>query len=402
MQFRGYARPVQPSPAAIDCVRRWTRAALAPTGGFAAGPAHPNGLSDADLLAAVTRHRVVELLAAPDVELDLPVGVAGELARVRHRHRRAAAVQLLELSRVERLFREGGVPWLAIKGPTLAAATTGDFTARGAGDLDLFVAPDALDTAVRLLVRHGWSLAPGTPTDPSSWAWRHVRHTFNEMTLTGPQIKVDLHWRLDPTHAALPDFATAWSRRFTVPIDGVDYPTLGPADTFAHTCHHAARDNWRWLRSLVDVHRLAARHDWGSGELSRPETRALAVTDACIGLPAVVPAEIRARVGLVPTRVSRRAMEAQCAPAVVTNPFPAAQTLRDARYRLSVSRAPIDLRAAAASAVLPVNALDDLPATSARAALPRLLARRVAWLVRRLVSWPRARVAAGRPSSVAS
>ncbi len=40
------------------------------------------------------------------------------------------------------------------------------------------------------------------------------------------------------------------------PVDGHPTPTLSAYDALAHSAGHAAKDRWRWLRSLLDVHVL--------------------------------------------------------------------------------------------------------------------------------------------------
>ena len=64
-----------------------------------------------------------------------------------------------------------------------------------------------------------------------------------------------------PTRGTFPDFDTLWERRQEVSVDGHPTPTLSAYDALAHSAGHAAKDRWRWMRSLLDVHVLAARRD---------------------------------------------------------------------------------------------------------------------------------------------
>ena len=151
-----------------------------------------------------------------------------------------------------------------------------------------------------VLAEHGWEPRTFGSASPGTWAWRHLVRTFNEIAFDGRASSVDLHWRLDPSPGALPDFAEAWARRDVVPVDDVvAVPTLSPADAFEHSCWHAAKDEWRWLRSLVDVHRLArlpAVWEAVDRPLSAPVRNTLAVTGHLLGLPAAVPPQLRPQV----------------------------------------------------------------------------------------------------------
>ena len=377
---------MQPSPAATRLVRDWARAALRSEGGHGPGPVERTSLPTDDVLAAIRRQRLIDLLAMNADSIDLPGEVSGPLAGLRTGARRALMVQVLELARVGSLFDEAGVPWLSIKGPALAVQTTGDLSARGSGDLDVFVHPSSVESVYHLLNDRGWIVRPVGSGEPDSWAWHHILSSFNEMTFDGRSSTIDLHWRLDPTHSALPDFEDSWARRTSIDVADISVETLGLGDAFSHTCHHAMKDDWRWLRSLVDIHRLARRSEvCDARPLNRIDETALAVTDACVGLPEGVHPTVRDQGG----RAVHRAIAAQGRPTVAAFPFPAAQSFRDARYRVRASHQPADLGRTAIALVIPAKAVADLPDHSARTAIPRVLARRVGWLVRRVVAWIR-------------
>ncbi len=388
-----YCERVQPSPDATRLVRHWARSALRSEIGAPSGIVSLDGLSVEEVLAAIQRQRVGDLLAMNGEALELPAEILDPLTAQRDRDRRALMVNVLELGRLANLFGSAGVPWLSIKGPALAVQTTGDLTARGSGDIDVFVAPSSVEVAFHALAVSGWTVRPVGSGEPDSWAWKHILAMFNEMTFDGPGSTIDLHWRLDPTHSALPDFDASWSRRAEVVIGDLPVQTLEVRDAFSHAGHHAMKDDWRWLRSLVDIHRLARRPEvWTGDPLGRVELAALAVVDACIGLPDDLPAEVRDGLAAgrrAPQRVPRRAMAAQERPVVAAFPFPAAQSFRDARYRFRAGHSAADAGRTVVSVVLPAKAVADLPDVSARTAVPRVLSRRVAWLVRRTVAWVR-------------
>ncbi|MFN2562465.1 MAG: nucleotidyltransferase family protein [Jatrophihabitans sp.] len=379
---------MDPSPAATERVRVWARSALALESGRSPRPSEPSNLTPHELLAAVYRHRLVELLGEHADALELPAPIPEQLSTQRRRAQRSIMVQSLEIGRIAAMFSAAGIRWLSLKGPALAVQTTGAVDGRGGGDIDVFVAAESVEETFRLLMGAGWAVRAPNPGDPASWAWRHVLRTYNEMTFDGPHSSVDVHWRLDPTLSALPDFETAWSHRVDVELPGITVATLSAAAAFSHTCHHAAKDEWRWLRSLVDVHRLARAPDvWTARELSRLELATLAVTDSCVGLPDGLPPSVQDQLRTVSGRAADRARRAQDRPVLAENAVPGAHMWRATRYRLSASRAPADLRIAVAAAALPAGSVAGLTASSAWAALPRLVARRLGRLLSKVAIW---------------
>jgi hypothetical protein len=379
---------VDPTPGATERVRGWARSALALEAGRSPRSVGPSDLPPEDLLAAVYRHRLVELLGEHAAALELPATMPEQLSTQRRAAQRTIMVQILEIGRIAAMFSAAGIRWLSLKGPALAVQTTGAVDGRGAGDIDVFVAAESVERTFRLLTGAGWAVRAPSPSDPASWAWRHVLRTYNEMTFDGPHSSVDVHWRLDPTRSALPDFEAAWSHRVAVELPGVTVATLSAAAAFSHTCHHAAKDEWRWLRSLVDVHRLARVPEvWTGRELSRLERATLAVTDSCVGLPDNLPASVRDQLRTVSGRAPARARRAQDRPVLKENAVPGAHMWRATRYRLSASRAPADLRIAVAAAALPAGSVADLTASSAWVALPRLAARRLSRLLSKVAVW---------------
>lgn len=376
---------VEPTSAATGCVREWVRAALSgEAGGDVA--ARPSRIEQADLVAAVVRQRVVELVHTYAGPLGLAAPVADSIAQLRAAGRELVPLQLLELARVRGLLEDAGIRYLVIKGPALAVQTAGDVGARGFGDVDVLVDPDSVARLVGLLADQGWLSTVPLP-DPSSWAWRRLLHTGNELAFYGASSSVDLHWRLDPTLDALPPFDVLWERREAVEVGGFVVPTLAHRDALAHLCFNAARDDWRWVRSLVDVHR-AARLDgvWDEQDLPTLVVRALAVTDALVGLPASTPGWVRDRIAGVPDRVRARLVRAAIRGEEGEERLsegPGTRFWSGLRYELAASTTPRDLRRTVGTVVLPGWAVRDVTAATAWRGVPVGVGRRTTDLTRR-------------------
>lgn len=374
-------------------MRGWVRAALQCESGSAVRPpGQVSGPSDADLLGAVLRQRVVEIVHARAAEVGVPDDVAGQLGRVRDAGRSLVPLQLLELARVHDLLDSAGVRHLVFKGPALAVQTTGDLGARGFGDLDLLIDPGSVESVATLLLAHGYRSEAPLPA-PGSWAWRRLVHASHELTFLGASTSVDLHWRLDPTFDALPAFADLFSRREVLDLGGTTTATLGRGDALAHACLNAAKDEWRWLRNLVDVHRLAGLDGaWelaGGRPLGRLEVRALAVTRAHVGLPATTPAAVLEQVDLLgPRRLAHLAAaagRAQERPVRDLDDRPGTATSQVLRYQLAASTSPRDVRRLLGTLVLPGRVVREIDAPSAWVGVPTGLGRRVGLLARHAV-----------------
>jgi hypothetical protein len=339
------------------------------------------------MFTAVLRHRVAEVLEPHVDALKMPADVAQSVRGLLQHNRTGLLVQRLELARLAEILID--VDWMSIKGPVLALQTTGNPASRGGGDIDILVRTADVESVFRRLTGLGWRVRPVGSAMPETWAWRHVLNTTYEMTFDGPHSTVDLHWRLGPTHHGLPDFDALWARREKVLVGDVALDAMSPADTFVHSCHHAAKDRWRSLRSLVDVHRLARNHELWTYPLDRLEAATLAIVEASMGLPHGIPDFVLGRAHETSSGLVKRALAAQESPVRPRYPFPGAQAYRDVRFRFRASRTPTDLRGAAVALVLPAKAVAELNDRTVWTAVPRVMLRRLSFVVRRVVGWVR-------------
>jgi len=380
--------PVEPTSAATRCVRGWVRSALVAEAGGVVEPATSAPLPPRpEAVAAVVRQRVVELVHVQAAVLGLPDELVEELGQIRSATRSLVPLQLIELSAVRRLLEDLDVPHLVFKGPALAVQTTGDVGARGFGDLDVLVDPRSVERVATELLARGWSSAEPLPS-PGSWAWRRTVQSGHELPFIGASCSVDLHWRLDPTLDALPSFPVLWERREVVELGGSPTPTLGRRDALSHACLNARKDRWRWLRSLVDIHRLARLDGaWEAFEPGRLELAALALADAQVGLPDGLPAAVRDSIARLSPRALDRlissAQRAQVQPVRTRQDAHGSATRQILRYQLVASRSPRDVRRAAGALLLPGRSVAGVDATSAWTGVPVGLGIRVGGLVRR-------------------
>lgn len=278
-------------------------------------------VGEARLWQAIQRHRLVEVVDQSGV---LPPGtaLARELRQDADRRRALVDEQAVATADVLEVLRAQGVDALVLKGLPLALQTTGSPHGRASSDIDLWVDPESLMGALRALQGTGWSLrlAGQYPQPDDRRGWRWVGLTQREVQVTRNGISVDLHWRLAAATGHVPGFAAAWQAREEIPTAWGPIPTLRPDHALAHTCLHAATDDWRSLRSLVDVRRLAGRLD--PTRVSRladrlgAVRRSLLVTQHCLGLPG----EITVRPHLVDRDLRTVADRSQMGPGRIHTP----------------------------------------------------------------------------------
>jgi hypothetical protein len=149
-----------------------------------------------------------------------------------------------------------GVPWLVLKGPTLAGPVHGGPELRWHGDLDVLVPPGRLAQAVALLEREGATMLD------RNWTLIHAQRK-GEVHLRLPlALELDLHWHLlnDPglrSSFAVP-LGDLFARARNVEVSGTAVPTLGAPETVVYTAMHLMLAGGHRLIWLKDLERLLA------------------------------------------------------------------------------------------------------------------------------------------------
>jgi len=232
------------------------------------------------------------VLAATEEGSGLP---PAEREQLRER-RRAIAIDHLRMLGNLRLLRElfdaADVPWLIVKGPTLAQPVHGDPILRGYADLDAVVPGTHLRAAVTALTAAG-----ARPLD-RNWTLL-LRELKGEIHLALPSgTELDLHWHLlndrDRRDSFQIPMAELFQRTRIVRVGDEQVPTLDDADTVVYVALHSVlsgADRLIWLkdverllhRELTSPQEIAARARQWNAELAL--TSALECVEATIGLP---------------------------------------------------------------------------------------------------------------------
>ncbi|MDM5222774.1 nucleotidyltransferase family protein [Peribacillus sp. NJ11] len=166
-----------------------------------------------------------------------------------------------EIEKISRLVFENEISTLFLKGPILAADLYGDISQRTSSDIDILVNIDDLDKAESLLIQMGYVKDEYIQTVLNDWKWRHHHFVYFHAE---KEIKLEIHWRLNPGPAKEPTFNDLWQRKKVSSLP-TSYPIycLGNEDLFLFLTSHGARHGWSRLRWLVDIDRLCKTNlDW--------------------------------------------------------------------------------------------------------------------------------------------
>ncbi len=371
---------------AVDALRSALRHIV--SGDDGVWPAPP-GLTRAAFVAAAHQHHVVPFLDLHVDRLVLPSGTAAFIRAAAAQSASATEVLASDLAVALTSLERAGVRALAVKGVSLAVQAYDDLTARGAGDLDLLVAPADLARAHQALTSAGWVHDESYPAPGDSWGWRHLVRTGHEVSLHGSRSSVDLHWHLAPARSSFPSFERLWERSVELGVAGRPVPTLAPFDALAHSAGHAAKDQWRWLRSMLDVHRLASEpRTWEGADrpLRSDQLLTLGLAARMFGVPHGAPAAVVrgaiASAGAVHDDVV--ALQAGT-PATHESAFRPGKTLATSvRTLRRTEAAPADLLRQLGFSLFPPWLLAGEPSPHAYVAAPRAVWRRGAGVVTRL------------------
>ena len=208
--------------------------------------------SSEDMSSAVIRHRLSRAI----VNSPHPIGLnEKDLERVTndalaHTH---AAFQLVgHTAHVSDLLTSENLDFLVIKGIALGALSQTP-AGRGAGDVDILVAPKDVPRVHEIFLAQGFRPALALPNTAKSSTWAVWSFLDREATYVGHSTHIDLHWRISSQRHLFPPFAELYGRKTEVTVADATVSTLSLADSLAAACYHAYFDQFQPLRSLLDV-----------------------------------------------------------------------------------------------------------------------------------------------------
>jgi hypothetical protein len=170
-------------------------------------------------------------------------GFAAEVGQALEAGRRQGAFLQLTSLRVTTMLADAGIRSSALKGPLLGEALYGDPGRRLSGDIDLLVAPEQLQAAVKVVRGLGYG-APSDYVQPCGLPLLHfvLAHERGDLP------PVELHWRV---HWYERDFAR--DRLLPPACDSTDRWRPALADELAAILLFYARDGFIDLRLASDL-----------------------------------------------------------------------------------------------------------------------------------------------------
>lgn len=159
-----------------------------------------------------------------------------------------------ELSYLAKVFGAAAIPWMVIKGPTLAEPVHGAVELRSYGDLDILVPGSRLAEAMSVLEQ------TGSQVIDRNWTLIHSEMK-GEVHLQLPLgTSLDLHWHLFNEAERRDLFPISiqelFARQREVDISGITVPTLSVADTIVYVALHTLHSGSDRLVWLKDIERL--------------------------------------------------------------------------------------------------------------------------------------------------
>ncbi|HWD84687.1 MAG TPA: nucleotidyltransferase family protein [Solirubrobacteraceae bacterium] len=198
----------------------------------------------------------LQALGCQDSKLELFKGV--------HRYTWARNQLLLaQAMPVVGALETAGIGTLLLKGAALLAGGRHEGGVRPMTDIDVLVAPDAVDAAVDVLMRHAMTTTDGSPLWYAIGYGQRYRNSWNFQNPAGGQLDLHwhvLHWCRHPK--ADTDF---WAAAETVTLRGVRTRALCPTDEMLTAIAHGVRwdpsPTYRWVLDAALIARSEAI-DW--------------------------------------------------------------------------------------------------------------------------------------------
>ncbi|PEC23142.1 nucleotidyltransferase domain-containing protein [Bacillus cereus] len=207
-------------------------------------------------LEQVVHHRVYPVIYQKLKQVDeelIPSHIVQALNRKYKKNTFHMLYLSAEMERINKLCNENEIRMIFLKGPVLSQDLYGDISLRTSCDLDVLIPMRNLEKVEMLLLEQGYVKDDYIQTILNDWKWRHHHITFFHPT---KQIKLEIHWRLNPGPGKEPGFEELWKRKRKSTLTSNSVYMLGKEDLFLFLVSHGARHGWSRLRWLVDIKKI--------------------------------------------------------------------------------------------------------------------------------------------------
>lgn len=245
------------------------------------------------LTSLAVRHRVEPLLYHNLKQHAAGVFSAAMLDALAERTRQNAvkSLQALRINvQLARLLRDHAIPYLPLKGVTLAQRYYGSVSLRHANDIDFWVPLQSVDAVRALLAEQGCH--PDDDHDHDNIVGRGERHRrflrryFHHDTWVHSEgERLELHWRLTSNAKGLkldPLDLLACGDRVDVAANSMGM--IGPVPLLLYLCEHGARHGWYRLKWLMDLPQVLESREWDWPQVFAEARRANCFSALLLGL----------------------------------------------------------------------------------------------------------------------
>lgn len=186
--------------------------------------------------------------------------------------------QSRELCSLSKLMEKAGIDFILLKGPTTTHHGQSEHILRHARDMDIWVEPDKVDQAGRLLEQRGYKLV-SLPENLSPMQTRATRWITNQAEYFHPDknIILEIHWRLFHSPYRMPlTFSEAYhSCSEEMHIQRSQLRVLDCVHHIIFCCLHGAKHGWMRLKWIFDLPQLLDMLDEEAFEVLLSRARAL-------------------------------------------------------------------------------------------------------------------------------
>jgi len=218
-----------------------------------------------DILYLICRNRLVPLLSSTNLTNTILPNLKKEIKSLSRKENFRTFLLCTKLLEINEFFNSEKIPFIVIKGIPLSIQTTNNLGSRGSGDIDIFIDPSSINIVCRILEERGFSKLTPHINYSNSIIGRYITFISPEVKFQKKDLKnnfsydLDIHWRLSWVKGPNPSFASAWSHKKHIMINGQRINVLSIEDAFIHSCLHAAQDEFISIRSLLDIERLSRK-----------------------------------------------------------------------------------------------------------------------------------------------
>jgi hypothetical protein len=302
-----------------------------------------SALDEDRFIQLLTSHKITSLILprlAPYKD-QIPENLYQRIKATSKQQAGRALAQIEQTIRLQRLFKDHGIPLLVFKGNVLSQMVYGDPSLKNSKDIDLLIPLSHAPKATDILQEEGYRMT--YPHIPLSSKQRKANYTISHhygFYHPAKRVHLELHWNLTNPGSLLPlDFEGLYQRSVQVRLNQHPVQTPGHVDHLIFLAVHGSIHQWCRLNWLWDFTGFLELTGSEEQEQARERMQRLGLEkclqQACLTSHLLygIPADEKK---LQTHRLSHRFAAKPLQAIRDTRPAEAADKLKDLPYRLSM------------------------------------------------------------------